>query len=483
MIVAKLKTKYLKMSIPAKAALWFAICGMLQKGIQFLITPVFTRLLTTVQYGRINVYLSWYNIISMFLTLNLYMGGFNNGMIQNEDRRSEYLSAIQGLVVTITVGLYVVFLLTKRFWQSALEMDMTMISVMFLEILFHSSLFLWAARERFEFRYRKLVVYTVIVALLPSLAAIVGILLSPAEYGAEAKIYCNAVLIIILCAPLLVQNIIKGNNFYNKDFWIFALKFNIPLVPHYLSGIVLNQADRIMISRMVGDAEAGVYGLAYSAAMVLNVVTSAINQSFASWIYGKLKKQEYKGIKKITTPLFAGVAVLILMLIAFAPEAIAIFGGSAYKSAIWIIPSVSASLYFNFIFIIYANIEFYFMKNKYISYASMAGAVLNIILNYFGIKAWGYLVAGYTTLICYILFAVSHLYFMRRVTKDNIGFISLFDDKVVFGIGGLLVALSALMLLVYENIVARYGILLVLITTVFMNRKRVISIIKEIRMK
>lgn len=479
----RLIRKYEALSIPAKAALWFALCGILQKGIQFITTPVFTRLLTTAQYGEISIYLSWYNIVSIFLTLNLFYGGFNNGMIQNESRRDEFLSAMQGLVTVISGIFYLFYLITQVFWNKVLDMDTFMVSAMFLEVLFHSALSFWSARERFEFRYKKLIVYTLSVAAVPSAAAVIAILILPQRYGTEVKIFTNAVLVVLLCIPLYLRNIFKGHCFYHKEFWKFGLKFNIPLVPHYLSGIILNQADRIMIEKMEGKAEAGIYSLAYSASMVLNVVTTAINQSFAPWLYTKLKKEEYDDISKVTTPLFVFIALMILMLTAFAPECVVIFGGSAYKEAIWIIPSVATSLYFNFIFQIFANVEFYYMKNKYITYASVLGAILNIILNYIGIQIWGYIAAGYTTLICYILFAVSHCFFMKKTAKENINEKKLFNTNAVFLVGAALVIVSQMMLLLYEHIVIRYIVLLVLTGNMILNYRKILTLIGEIRKK
>ena len=57
---------------------------------------------------------------------------------------------------------------------------------------------------------------------------------------------------------------IKGKKFYSAKFWKHALMFNLPLIPHYLSQTILNSADRIMISSLVGASEAGIYSLAYS---------------------------------------------------------------------------------------------------------------------------------------------------------------------------------------------------------------------------
>ena len=106
--------------------------------------------------------------------------------------------------------------------------------------------------------------------------------------------------------------------------------------------------------------------------------------------------------------MFIGMALVLMIMIAFAPECIYVFAGNKYTDAVKIIPSVASSLYFIFMYQIFANVEFYYKKNKFIAYASMIGAVLNLVLNYFGIKLFGYIAPGYTTLICYIVFGIAH---------------------------------------------------------------------------
>ena len=82
------------MSIASKAALWFTICGFVQKGISFITVPIFTRLLTTEQYGVVSIFYSWESIFIIFCTLNLFSGVFNNGMIKYENDRDGFLHCV-----------------------------------------------------------------------------------------------------------------------------------------------------------------------------------------------------------------------------------------------------------------------------------------------------------------------------------------------------------------------------------------------------
>ena len=63
--------KYQNMNPVVKAGFAFTLCNVLQRGIQFLITPIYTRVLSTEQYGEYSLFITWMDIMLIFGTLNL----------------------------------------------------------------------------------------------------------------------------------------------------------------------------------------------------------------------------------------------------------------------------------------------------------------------------------------------------------------------------------------------------------------------------
>lgn len=51
-MLTKLKNKYSSLPVQVRASLWFLITNFMQKAISVISTPIFTRLLTTEQYGE-----------------------------------------------------------------------------------------------------------------------------------------------------------------------------------------------------------------------------------------------------------------------------------------------------------------------------------------------------------------------------------------------------------------------------------------------
>ena len=96
-MIRDIKDKYIRMPIQVKASFWFLICSFLQKGISVISTPIFTRLFTTEEYGRYNVFNSFLSIVTIFVSLSLAGGVYTQGIIKYENNRLVYSSTMQGL--------------------------------------------------------------------------------------------------------------------------------------------------------------------------------------------------------------------------------------------------------------------------------------------------------------------------------------------------------------------------------------------------
>lgn len=472
---------YRKLSTPVKASLWFTICSVLQKGIILLSTPIFTRLLTTEQYGLYSVYQSWSSIVSIFATLNLSAGVLFNGLTKYSEDRERLISSFQGLSTTVTMLLFFVYLVAMDFWNNLLGLSSLFIVTMFIELLVVPTYAFWAVRQRYDYKYVTLITLTLMVAIVSPLVGICAVLTT--TYKAEARVLSYVLIQVIQGLFFYSYNMIKGKTFFNRGYWKFALAFNLPLIPHYLSMTILNQSDRIMISKMVGTDAAAIYSVAYQISMMMTIVVTAINSSFIPYTYKELKAQNYQGIKRNSNLLLILIGISCVVAMAFGPEIIMIFAASEYYEAIWVIPPVAASVYFIFLYSLFANIEFYFEKTKYVMIASCGGAIANIILNYFLLPKFGYIAAGYTTLGCYILFSFAHYYFHMRVLKQNNQTSGVYNRRFVFGFSFVMLVSMITMPILYKHFFIRYMIILVLISGIIIYRKKIVSILAMLKKK
>ncbi|MBQ9263688.1 MAG: oligosaccharide flippase family protein [Clostridia bacterium] len=473
--------KYHAMEAPAKASIWYTLCSILQKGISFIVVPLYSRMLTTTEYGKYVVFQSWRDILIILATLNLYCGVFTKAMVDYPDDRDRYTSSMQGLSTLITIGLFLVYLVRPSFWSSLVKMDLPTMLLLFSYYLFYPAFSFWSVRQRVEYRYKKMVLATLLVSMLTPAVSIM--LLRHTDLRENAVIWGFLAIQGLVGAGFYVYHFIKCPCFVDKKYWLHGLKFNIPLIPHYLSLIVLGQADRIMIDSMDGTDKSAIYGLAYQISMVMNIFIGAINGSLVPWVYSKLKEKDYHPIAKIGNQLCVLIGVMSVGVILIAPEFVGIMGPPDYYAAIWIIPSVALSVYFTFCYSLFSDIEFYYGATKYVMVASTVGAVSNIILNAIFIPLFGFIAAGYTTLACYALFMVMHYFFMRSVCRKNINGTRVFDERFIILSCLALLAIIPACLLLYRYTLVRYGSIVLILAVAFLFRKKILSMVQLIQRK
>ena len=144
-------------------------------------------------------------------------------------------------------------------------------------------------------------------------------------------------------------------------------------------------------------------------------------------------------------------------------------------------PVISLSSYFTFLYSMFGNIEFFFEENKFITTASVIGAIANIILNYIFMQIFSYYAAGYTTLFCYILFSVSHYAFMRKVCKKHIDGDKVYDEKVIFAMSAIFVIAAFGMMVIYDRPIIRYSLIAVGMIVCIIKRKQIIDKFKKMK--
>ena len=379
-----LLAKYNQLPVAVRATLWSMICGVLQKAVSLITTPIFTRLLSTAQYGQYTTYNSWLNIFTMVCSFNLSSAVYNKGLTKYGSDRDGYMSSMLGTTTFITLAVMLLYLPLRNIINGVTELTTPIQLLMFVEILFYQSFSFWTVRQRYDFRYRSVVAATLLNVLLNAVIGIVVVSLTE-DKGISRIISC-ALVNLAVGIVIYIHVFAKGKKFFTFDYAKFALLFNIPLIPHFLSTYILDQADRIMIQKMCGYDFVGIYGVAYSIGLVMKIVTNSFNQSMAPWVYQKLDEKDYDSIKKKTTPIMLFVATVLIAFAAVVPEAMKVLAAESYQEAIYIIPSVAASTFFTLMYTWFSNVEFYYDANKFTMVMSCAGALANIVLNYIFIK-------------------------------------------------------------------------------------------------
>ena len=441
-------------------------------------TPIFTRLMSTSEYGDFGTWNSWQGILAMIIALSLSQGVYGQGLIKFEDNRKVFSSSLQGLSTVLVIFWSAIYFLFHDFWNNLFHLSTIQIVALLIMIWTSAVFQFWAAEQRVKYLYRTLIIVTLLVSIAKPALSIILVMTSSDKV--TARILGLMTVEVVGYSWMYISQMRRGKKFFSKKFWLYALGFNIPLIPHYLSQVVLNSSDRIMIQRMVGNSEAGIYNLAYSISLIMTFFNTALMQTITPWMYQKIKEKNGREIAPIAYITLIIIAGVNLLLIVMAPEVVHIFAPAEYYEAIWVIPPVAMSVFFMYSYDLFAKFAFYYEKTSFVMAASVCGAALNVWLNYIFIKKFGYIAAGYTTLMCFIVYSLAHYLFMRKVCDQFCEGEYPYDTRKILIIVIPFIAAGFLLLITYRLPILRYSLLGVGLVGIFINLRRGTKILKVI---
>ncbi len=465
--------KYKYMPIEMKAAAWYAIGNIIQKIAPWLVMIILTHYLTINEYGIYSTFMSWTEIFEIIVTLRIYSNGYIAGIVQEDSNRAAYTATMQSLSIVLIIiwtFIYLIFYKTINYYTGInVSLSITMISSFLGTISFG----LWSSRQRVDNQYKKMLLAIIIYGLIGPIVGALTVFLNlndPIFY----IVVTRTVIQLVIAVPFFISNYKDSFILWKKSFAVEALKYNLPLVPYYLSMILLNQSDRLMIQKIDGYADAGLYSVSYSAAMIIFIISGALNLSLQSWLFKELKMRNCsKDKSKFITIGTIVVAFCAFIEIVLAPELIFVLGGKKYLEAIWVIPPLAISVIVMYIYQQYVNVLFFYKKTTYILIASFFSAVCNIILNVIFIPAYGFVAGGYTSLASYLLIMI--LYFVLAKKECSINEICMktyFNTKLQMIILLTTSIVALFITAVYKNLIMRYIIVLSILIFIILAGKK-----------
>lgn len=474
--------KYNSIPIAAKAGLWFTICFVIQRGIQFIGMPIFTRLMSQTDYGVYSTFTSWAHILVIASSLNIYSGIFNKAMIKYKDRTDQYISSIQTLTTFTSAFVAIIFVVFNSQLSELLNLSSNCIYLMGAYIMTFPPFQYWSQRMRFSFRYRPIIVMTLTVSISNLLVSIIFVMNSDTDKGL-ALIKATVIIQTITSIIFYIYTFLKGKCLFNFEFWKWSLLLAIPLLPHFFSEILLGHADRIMINSMCGSDKAAIYNIAYQISMVMTIIRTGINSAYLAWEYKAIDANNYDSVKRTTNYYSILMWVMTIVCMLIGPELLSIVAPSSYNEALYDIPAIMAGCFYIFEYVLFLNIEIYYEKKQYVVIASIVTAILNVVLNYFCIQQWGYLAAGYTTAVSYAVMVLMHYFFFLRIMKDNVEVRNIYNVKLLLFLMIMTVVMMIGVLFLYTNVILRWSFIIIIVLFGFIKRKSIVNLIKTIKAK
>lgn len=439
-----------------KAGLGYTIGNILVKGINFLTLPLFSRLLTTTEFGVYNVFLSYDAILSVLV--GFAMATSVKSAHYEFKKTDEYVSSIS-LIYILNAFVYLVIILGGGQRLSSLMGLNELVLLLLVPFSFGGAIIqLYNERISLDYEYKKYLIVALINSVgnvIISLLLIITVFRNQRDIG---RIVGTGVTVFSIAVVLLLKIYVKAPPKFNVRFWKFGLLYSLPIVPHGISQVLLAQCDRIMISRMVSDSAAGIYSLAGNLKLVLTVVSTSIGVSWSTLFFSKMDKGESEDIQKNSSLLVRAFLIFTVGLMALSPEIIYALGGKEYELGKYVAVPMIMDAFILFLYNIIVPSEYYTKKTKYIMLGTLVATAVNLITNYIFIKRYGFAAAAYTTLFSYICYLVLHIVISKWLVKFEV-----IKWKWIIAAAAIVAITGAFDLVFVENMILRYVVCAVVV--------------------
>lgn len=440
--------------------LFYGGLSVLQKALPFITLPIITKMLSdTSNYGIADMFNLIISFGSAIAILGMYDAIFREFFEDKENKRYQK-------EVTST-GLNIVFI--------------SSIVILILILLFNKQLSFYLFND---IKYKKLIILSGIGILISSLNSIIiaptrmrnqrkiffitgvtfpliGFLITyfwlKRGYTYEALIYGTILMNLI---SLIVFFLLNHKDFslriFNKKVAKELFKIGLPLVPVFLIYWIFNSMDRIMINKMLGSRELGIYSVGAKVSSISQLIYSAFAGGWCYFSFSTMKDE--KQVKLVSNTFeYLGIVNFVAFII-FKPFISPIF------NLFFIGDYIRGQEVFSYLFLsplilmLFQTIgsQVIIIKKSYLSTLILfISAVVNIILNYYLIKYFGIKGAAFSTLMSYI------------VSVFLMGYICLKKQLLVinkrFYIISLLLFINILINFFFQNLVYVYGFIYIFI--------------------
>ena len=402
-----------------KAGIWYTVGNILIKAIPFLTLPIFTRLLTTDEFGIYNTFISYEAILSILLGLGM-SGSVKMAKFDFKEEFNRYVSSVFNLLIKIGIAFLIISNIIWLFLGNLGWLDRFSMNLLVTYSLAMAVYGIMGCKYVIEGMYiENLIISLVMTGINVGVSLILCYVGMSSDHGL-ARITGTAVGGIVFAIFIVFSqgryHKLKRYEKANK----YALKLGIPLIPHQLSVSLLAQCDKIMIQAIVGNSEAGIYGLAVNFTTVLSVLMTSVDNAWTPWFYTNLERKNYGDLRRVNNMLLIFFMYLTCGFLLVGSDAIKILSTQDYWESIYAYIPLTISIYLNFMYLFSVGIEYYMKKTGYISASTIVCTVVNIILNSIFIQAGGYLAAAYATCLSKALLFVLHYVRSKKLLNEPI---------------------------------------------------------------
>ncbi|HEU9054296.1 TPA: oligosaccharide flippase family protein, partial [Streptococcus pneumoniae] len=357
----------------------FALANFSSKILIFLLVPIYTKVLTTTEYGFYDLVYTTIQLLVPILTLNISEAVMRFLMKEDVSKKSVFSIAI--LDIFLGSIIFCLLLLVNQIFSLSELISQYSIYIM--------AIFAFYTLNNFLIQYSKGIDKIGVTAISGVISAAVMLsmnilLLVVLNWGLLGFFIANICGYVIPCVYIIVK----------LKLWdLFELKidrslqwemiyYTLPLILNTLSWWVNNTSDRYIITVIIGIQASAIISVAYKIPQIFSTISAIFIQS---WQISAIKIQEEKeGNTFISKMLLYYNALLLIIasgIILFVKPISNILFGASFYSAWTLVPFLIISSLFNAISGYIGAIMGAKMDTKNIAKSALVGMIANVFLN------------------------------------------------------------------------------------------------------
>ena len=446
----------------------FSIGNFGTKIISFFLVPLYTNILTTREYGTVDLIYTIGMVLVPLLTLNIGESIMRFALDKDADCDKIMSTGITILIFGAIIGLLI--LPIANLFESVSNYSIYI--YLYTLTLAFSQIFLCYLRgKEFLLKYS---IGNIIQSLTIAIFNI--IFLIGMKKGIEG--YLMAYILANVCTGLYgfwagkVNLVIKK---YSIDIELSKnmIKYSVVLIPNSFMWWIMNSSDRMMVSAMISVTANGVYAVAYKIPTLLSTITTIFNQA---WSYSAIIEDESEDKEEYNNRVYENLVTIVIVvatgLLMIMKPFLSVYVGKEYYTAWHYVPYLIVGFVFMTLGSFIATSYTVHKDSMGFLISGTVGAIINLILNFILIPMMGVSGAAFATCISY--FGV----FVYRI-KDTQKYIKLrvFKRKQICGYA--LLILSA-MTCYLDNCIGQTLLVIEFICIILLNKEFVKGMLKII---
>ena len=366
----------------------YSMGGIINKSIQFLLLPLYTRVLVPADYGKLElVYLvgAILAIANGFLIQNAYARFYFDKTEQKDYRGKLYSSAMIFVLLSSALTFYLCFSFAEAIADKIFDFigGIKYVKLIAISYLLMS---LSSVPEKTLIVQQKPKIYVIIniINLLITISFTVYFVLV-LSWGVEGVLWGQIIGRSLRFFMMFTATIKYGAPGFSIQIITNLLAFSIFLIPTQLSSFVTYLSNRLFLQEYNTLEDVGIFSLAYKIASIIPLlITMPVKMAFGPHIYSQIKSPNIckENLREFTSLFFLIISSFALILSMFSKEIIFIMSDAAYWNSYKLVFPLSISYVFigvAGIVVIAVNIV---KKTWIIAITWVLASGVNLILNY-----------------------------------------------------------------------------------------------------